>query len=285
MSNPRIWTAAESSITWLPEFPLGVIPSALESQIRVITRGEQVGLEIGSVIGAIPLLNRDTLHIVPKVGAANFFRMLLTVEGLEDRVIKKFSDFASWGAGDAPDAVPALLALSFLSELALIDAEGPRFGRTMQRQVRETPSGKIALRATSRRLRLRSATPFVCDRRVRDFDIPENRVLAAAGWISAGLISKRGILEPWQYALASKWRRSFERRATLSNDLAITARGLAEGKYGGPRGKYAHALTLAQLILGQAGMSQEGRTRVIGDALLLNSASLFGLSRSSWTLT
>lgn len=275
MIKPRIWSAAECSTTWLPEFPLGIVPSALEPQVRIVTRGMATGLEIGGIIGAVPLLNGDTLHIVPKIGPTNFFRMLLTAEGLGDRAPREFNGFASWGADDASDAVPALLARRFLFELALIDAEGPRFGRNLERQVREIPSGRIALLPTVRRLRLRSATPFVCERRVRDFDVPENRVLAAAAGLSAGLISERGTLEPWQSALAFKWRKEFNRPETLHDDLAQTAKGLAVGTYGGPRGKYIHALTLARLILGQAGMSQEGRTRVMGDALLINSAALF----------
>lgn len=275
MSDPRIWTAAECSTTWLPGFPLGILPSALGSQARVVMRGQEVGLEIGGIIGAAPLLNGDTLHIVPKVGPTNFFRMLLTAEGLGDRARREFDGFTSWGAGDSSEAVPALLARRFLSELAMVDADGPRFGRTVERSNREGPSGKIRLRQTVRRLRLRSAAPFVCDRRVRDFDIAENRVLAAAGWVAAGLVSERADLEPWQSSLVFKWRKAFHRPDSLRGDLAETARGLANGEYGGPRGHYVHALTLARLILGQAGMSQEGRTRVMGDALLVNSATLF----------
>ena len=106
-------------------------------------------------------------------------------------------------------------------------------------------------------------------------DIAENRVLAAAGWVAAGLVSERADLEPWQSSLVFKWRKAFHRPDSLRGDLAETARGLANGEYGGPRGHYVHALTLARLILGQAGMSQEGRTRVMGDALLVNSATLF----------
>ena len=275
MRNPRIWTAGECSTTWLQGFPLGIVPSALESQVRVITRGTDTGLEIGGVIGAVSLLNGDTLQIVPKIGPTNFFRMLLTAEGLCDRASRQSEEIASWGVEDAPDAIPTLLARYFLSELALIDAEGPRFGRSVVRLMRESPSGKVALRPTSKRLRLRSSTPFVCDRSVRDFDVPENRVLSAAAWLAAGLISKKGALESWQSSLAFKWRKKFSRPDMLHDDLAETAKGLAVGTYGGPRGKYVHALTLARLILGQSGMSQEGRTRIMGDALLVNSATLF----------
>lgn len=275
MTERRIWTAAECSTTWLQGFPLGILPSVLESQARVVTRGQDVGLEIGGVIGAVPLLNGDTLHIVPKVGPANFFRMLLTAEGLGERAKRDFDGFASWSTEDSADSVPALLARRFFSELALLDADGPRFGRSAERSNREGPSGKIRIRQTVYRLRLRSATPFVCVKRVRDFDIPENRVLAAAGWVAAGLISERTDLEPWQSALVFKWRKAFHRPDILLDDLRETARGLANGAYGGPRGRYVQTLTLARLILGQAGLSQEGRTRVMGDTLLVNSATLF----------
>ncbi len=270
------WTAVESATTWLLGFPLGIVPSSLESQVRVVTRGTEIGLEVGSIIGTVPLLNGDTLNIVPKVGATNFFRMLLTAEGLEERLLnKEFDDFASWGVDDSPDAIPKLLARRFLLALAAIDAEGPRFGRTMQRQLRETASGKIVLRPTVRRLRLHAMSPFVCDRRVRDFNIPENRVLAAAAWTAAGLLSERANLEAWQSTIAFKWKRLFERKETLKEDLMETAEGLVKGEYGGPRGKYINALVLARLILGRAGMSQESRTMIMGDALLVNSATLF----------
>ncbi|MBN9115824.1 MAG: hypothetical protein J0I36_11200, partial [Pandoraea sp.] len=196
-------------------------------------------------------------------------------EGLGNRMSRDFEGFATWGSDDSLDSVPNLLARKFLDELALVDADGPRFGRTSERTNRESASGKILLRQTVRRLRLRSPTPFVCDRNIRDFDIAENRVLASAAWVAAGLVSERGRLEPWQSSLAFKWRKAYHRPDMLASDLAHTAIGLANGAYGGPRGRYVHALTLARLILGQAGLSQEGRTRVMGDALLLNSASLF----------
>lgn len=275
MNAQRVWIAIECSTTWLSGFPLGIVPSVLDSQVRVVTKGADTGLEIGGIIGALPLLNGDTLHIVPKVGPANFFRMLLTAEGLSDRVTREFDSFASWGTANGQNSVPVLLARRFLTELAKLDSEGARFGRTTEHQIRENPSGKISLRPTARRLRLHSSTPFVCERRVRDYNVPENRVLASAAWVSAGLISQQGILEPWQSTLAIKWRKAFSCPTTLRSDLAITAKDLALGNYGGPRGKYASALTLARLILGQAGMSQDGKSQILGDALVVNSASLF----------
>lgn len=90
---------------------------------------------------------------------------------------------------------------------------------------------------------------------------PENRVLASAASVSTALMSQRGALEAWQSALAAKWCDEYLSPETLANDLTETARDLALGSYGGPRGNYVNAITLARLILGQAGMSQEGRTQ------------------------
>lgn len=272
MNAGKVWTVEESSTTWLPGFPLGILPSELASQVRSVTRGGEVGLEVGGVIGTTSLLNGDTLQITPKVGPANFFRMLLTAEGLFDKKREANRQFVSWGIEQDADAVAAVLGRRFLSELAQIEANGPRFERVNTRQLRESPSGKILLGPSVKRMRLHSSKPFECIRRVRTSDVPENRVLAAAARIAAKNLKVR---ENWQLELTFRWQRKFYRPSLLQADLAITAQRLAEGFYGGPRGAYGSGLTLARLILGQAGMSLEGRTRVLGDSLFVNSATLF----------
>lgn len=273
--SAQTWTVTECDTTWLPDFPLGVIPSALDSQVRVITRGKNVGLEVGGVIGSVPLLNGDTLHITPKVGPSNYFRMLLSVEGLYERTARDFDNFAAYEIDPDVVGLPLLLARRFLSELAVVKATGLRFGRSVVRRFRESPAGKLRVTSTHKRLRQRSTTPFVCDLSERDYDIPENRVLAAAAWRAAGLVSEHGQLEAWQSSLVFQCRKAFHRPESMQDDLAMTARGLAEGQYGGPRGRYVSTLTLARLILGQAGISQGDRAETYGDAMLVNSATLF----------
>lgn len=272
MNSGKVWTVEESSTTWVPGFPSGVLPPELASQVRSVSKGAAVGLEVGGVIGAVSLLNGDTLQIVPKVGPTNFFRMLLTAEGLFDKRHEVDRQFVSWGSDQAAEAIAAVLARRFLVELAQIEANGPRFERVSSLQLRESPSGKILLGPSVKRMRLRSAKPFACIRRVRTPDVPENRVLAAAARHAAKSLTER---EAWQQELSSRWQRKFYRLTSLQSDLAITAQRLAEGFYGGPRGAYGSCLTLARLILGQAGISLEGRTRVLGDSLFINSATLF----------
>lgn len=272
MDAGRIWTVRESSTTWLQDFPSAIVPAELASQVRVVTRGRQSGLEVGGIIGAAALLNGDTLQIVPKVGETNFFRMLLTAEGLFDKVREADQQFVSWGASDDAGAATAILARRLLLEVAQIEAAGPRFARVRKVQRMESPSGRIVLGPTIKRLRVRSLQPFECITQVRTFDVAENRVIAAAARLAVQHLKVR---EDWQLKLAARWQRNFYRPGSLQSDLAITAERLARGFYGGPRGAYASGVTLARLILGQAGMSLGREVCVLGDSLFVNSATLF----------
>lgn len=272
MNAGRIWTVRESATTWLQDFPSAIVPGELASQVRVVTRGGQSGLEVGGIIGAVALLNGDTLQIVPKVGQANFFRMLLTAEGLLDRIPNADQQFVSWGADDDPGAAAAILARRLLLVVAQIEAGGPRFARVRVTQHKESPSGRVLPGPSIKRLRLRSMQPFECVTQVRTFDVPENRVIAAA---LRTAIQYLKVHEDWQLALATRWQREFYRPGSLQPDLAVTAERLGRGFYGGPRGTYASGLTLARLILGQAGISLQGEARVLGDSLFVNSATLF----------
>jgi hypothetical protein len=75
-----IWNITECSVDELHDFDLAWLPKGLPPQIRPFRRGNRVGLEIDTLVGSVPLRNGDTLQIKPKVGTANFLRMLLDAE-------------------------------------------------------------------------------------------------------------------------------------------------------------------------------------------------------------
>lgn len=71
------------------------------------------------------------------------------------------------------------------------------------------------------------------------------------------------------------WLRRYQRSRDLAADVAQVRRGFASGSYGGPRDYYRRALMLAQVILGADGLGFAGNARIHGDAILLQTASIF----------
>lgn len=266
----RTWRVWESSTTWLRGFPANALPSGLEASLRVLIRNGDFGLEVGGVVGSVPLANGDTLHIAPKVGPANFYRMLLTAEGLFEELRTPFEDFVSYGLEDE-SSFPQLVANAFVRELREVQSLGLRNTRTKVRAAGPSARGRILPLDTVLRLRLRSELPVVFEERVRDLDVAENRVLAAAGSIAASLI---GSAIPAEKEFLQKFGQRFARPRTLQSDLSEINAGLASGRYMGARGYYVRALTFAKLLLADAGLSQDFDA-VIGDALVVNTASLF----------
>ena len=268
----QVWTARESAITWLSGFKPGWLPSGLETQIRVVGRAEHVGLEVAGVVGAIPLLNGDTLQLTPKVGVLNFFRMLLTAEGLFDDLKNQFNDFVNYASNDDA-ALPHIIAKSYFTQLREVMSSSLKFHRTKVTTSSDFAMGPIEPVQTAMWLRMRHERPVVSKMNIRDYSTPENRILAAAADVGLGYLGYETLKShsPWVTSFSSRFRSP----KTVLDDLAIVNANLSKRRFSGSRGYYVKALTLAKLLLGQNGLAQGSSVDVFADSILLNTATLF----------
>nr|WP_314625424.1 hypothetical protein [uncultured Janthinobacterium sp.] len=267
------WTVRESFTTWLPEFKFEFLPAGLESQIRVVTLRGEVGLEVGGIVGSILLTNGDTLHIIPKVGEINFFRMLLTAEGLYDELKNELPELAAYAVDDS-DSVPAIVARSLLREITKITSLSPRFERRKIYKTGKFAKGRILVLDTKMRMQLRSENPVAYEASVRSFDTAENRVLAEAVLIARSYIAENEENSELLY-VAEKWVYKFSDRRRIIEDISEVSKKISRNYYAGARGYYVRGLTLAKIILGQEGLYQGETSQVLGDSIVVNMANLF----------
>lgn len=268
----KTWFVNENSTTWLDGFNPRVLPNGLEKRIRIITRANAIGLEVGGVVGSVPLHNGETLHIVPKVGRMNFFRMLLTAEGLQDFLTSDFTDFVRYDLSEE-DSIPQLVAKSYLHQISFLQSSSLRFIRSNKIQTGEFASGAVIPLPTVLRLRLKSSKPIVFSERVRNVVTPENRLLAAAA-IRAFEYLNSSYISPDIARTFHFWKKFYDPRC-LTQDLAEVNHSLSKGKYLGSRGYYVKALTIAKLLLSQAGIAQGSIAEIEGDGALINTSHLF----------
>lgn len=258
----------ESSITWLPEFEEKWLPARTHQSIRVVRTQSKVGLEIGNVIGVVPLNNGESLQIVPKVGPINFLRMLLHSEGLYGELQKNFDEFAKYGESNTLSSA-WLAARTLANALTEIDKRSPRFGRQRLSRYGNYVAGKLLPVETATRLLLKSEDPVAYISNERTYDTSENRTLGMAAQVAHSYLQPD---DPGRKA-AARWsklhRKNFHPHDLLSVDKALRSR-----KAGGSRGYYIRALTLAKILLGEAGLSATSGA-IEAEGVLLDSAALF----------
>ena len=266
------WNAIESSITWLPGFQRGLIPSYLADKLRFVVRGSATGIEVGNIIGSVILSNGDTLHIKPKVGELNFFRMLSVCEGLRAELNSDYQEFVGYQENNDV-SLPKLIARRFLHELHHVLKASLRFERTKLIQERQFVEGNILPLQTIKNIRKRKAFPIATVVSVRDFDTAEHRILAEAAKYALSYVDSSN--KNPHIVSAKYWIKRFSGSLRLMQDLAEVNRNLRKSKYAGVRGYYVRTLTLAKVILGQSGFTQGKAEEIYGDAILINSATLF----------
>lgn len=267
-----LWHVIESSTTFLQGFQPGLIPQHLAEKVRYVLKGSATGLEVGNIIGTVALNNGDTLHIRPKVGEVNFFRMLLICEGIASNLAADFDDFAGYESSDETP-VSLLVARRFLYELHYILKASLRFERRKVAQERQFAEGKIMPVKTIRNIQRRAAFPVATLVSIREFDTPEHRILAEAAKRALSYI-KISEITP-HIASAQYWVKRFSGSRSLSQDLAEVNRKLRKSRYTGVRGYYVKTLALAKIILGESGFTQGDAEEIYGDSVLINSATLF----------
>lgn len=147
------------------------------SLVRISQGRENLVLQIGGVIGRLPITQHLALDISPKFSISNLARLLaLSDQSLDRRAgVERLYDFTEWTG-----FLPELLLRSFATELRAIKMEGTH--RNYQRVIREDlPRPKINFRRSEQKFWGRGIpTRAVVERFDFTLDNPSNRILKAA---------------------------------------------------------------------------------------------------------
>jgi 5-methylcytosine-specific restriction endonuclease McrBC regulatory subunit McrC len=272
----RFWDIRESATNTVEGFQIEWLPPQAYDYITPKLRGTRAGntviqLEAASYVGTLPLLNGDTLRIIPRVGEAAFWRMLLLSEGLTEVMRREFDELARASITDS-GAAPwhSLLARSFLLQLQNIEKNSFRADR--HRVTKRLPSarGRVRLLPTVTALKKREPAPVLCTFKEKTYDTAEHRTLAAA----AGRLLTIGSIGEGNRAVAIRWAKKLPRRLRQS-DLDQVMVALRTYRYTGPRSYYIPALTMARLLLADAGIAFEEQPAIEAEAMLTNVRTLF----------
>jgi len=264
--------AKEGEITWLPGLHVSDIPHPLPKGINVHLRRGELGLEAQGLVGAIPLLNGDTLQVVPKIGRVNFFRLLFKAEGFQQDLEREYDAFVSYSV-DEDENIDSIVARQLMFSAAEIMKRSPQQGRVRRRCEGMFAAGQMDVVSTALNIACRKQEPVTYFIKERTLDISENRVLTEAivrAWLTLGE-TDRVELRPVQ----ERWLSRFPRSQNLDVDLEQVEQGFASGRYGGARDYYRRALMLARIVLGSHGLGLSEVAVVEGDAILLNTADIF----------
>ena len=262
----------EGETTWFSDLEPSVLPFPLPSGIRIHLRREEFGIEVQGLVGAIPLLNGDTLQITPKIGNVNFFRLLFKAEGFQRDLEREYEEFVSYSF-DADENVDLLVARQLIISIGEIVSLSPQVGRSTQRKSGVFAAGRIDAAATALRIAQRNPEPVVFDVKEKTVDIAENRIITEAVVRAWPMLSK---LDQTRFGpVREKWMSRFPRSRAVSRDLEEIENRFAAGRYGGSRDYYRKALMLSQIILASNGLGFDDAATVQGDAILLNTPDVF----------
>jgi 5-methylcytosine-specific restriction enzyme subunit McrC len=213
-------------------------------------------------------LNGDALQITPKINQINFLQMLFVCEGILRELKREFQEFVGYQRDEDAAAPQKLFARRFAADLAQIHSRSLRFKRQSANHYGYSAKGRIKIAETVLNIRSGNSRPVVSTVKVRSYDTAENRLLAAAA------ARARKHLDQPEWAI-EWWVERFGNNRELSSDLTEVNGRLRSGYYRGSRGYYIRTLTLAKIILGQSGVMQGSFDEILGDSVLLNTATLF----------
>ena len=269
----RIWAVYEDRDTELVGFSLGwLYPSTFRYVTVRSDTHARLSLRANGYVGVLPLLNGDSLRLLPKIGMRAFGRLITVSQSLDRALDHQFRQFVQLGYNDADDVEWLdLLARSFLRQLATIDIESRAFGRVEKRSRFPYARGRVDATQTSLAVARGDAAPVLCRFKMRTHDVLENRYLALAAWH----VTRSHRLSAQERRVALRWAASFDINLTLGEKMKVVTE-LRRGHYEGSRAYYVPALTLAYLLTsGGASVELAGSEVVQGEPVLLNSANLF----------
>lgn len=262
----------EGGITWLPGLSLSDIPHPLPKGIHIHIRREEIGLEIQGLVGAIPLLNGDTIQIIPKIGRVNFLRLLFKAEGFQRDLDREFDDFVKYSVEDDQN-IASFVACQLMVSADEIIKRSPKQGRVKRRREGLFAIGQLDAMATALNIASHKSEPIVYYAKERTPDIPENRVITEAilrGWLMLDETERDRFR-----SIREKWLGRFARAKKLWADLEHVEQGFASARYGGPRDYYRKALMLSQIVLGSNGLGFNEAATIEGDSVLLRADDIF----------
>lgn len=147
------------------------------SLVRVSQGREHMVLQIGGVIGRLPITESLALDISPKFPISNLARLLaLSDQSLDRKVgVERLYDFTEWSG-----FLPELLLRSFATELSAMKMEGTH--RDYRRATREDiPRPKLNFRRSEQKFWGRGiATRAIVEGFEFTLDNPTNRIIKAA---------------------------------------------------------------------------------------------------------
>ena len=262
----------EDKVTWLTGVSHADFPQPWPSSISIAVRSTGIGVEPHGVVGAVPLLNGDTIQILPKIGRISFFRLFVAAGGLQQELEREFEEFVPYTIDDESN-IDSLVARQLFISARDILRRSPQIGRALRRRNGSFAKGRIDARATAYNLSARRREPVVFSTRERTYDIPENRVLTEALVRALPLLTDpdREDLEP----ICHRWLSLFARSSDILSDLESVGHSFARMQYGGSRDYYRKPLMLAEVVLGSSGIGIGQDALIEGDSVLLNTATVF----------
>lgn len=257
-----LW-AREGATTWFHDLRSEDFPRPLPHSITLHGREGAVGVEVNGVCGSLPLRTGGSLHIAPKIGGANFLRMLASVAG-----ITQWSVGAEYGRADEA-TLAEMVVRRFVVAAAEAWRQSLRPVRTTRRCVGAHPSGRLDVVATQLRMDEGRLAPFVGTSKVRTHDTAENRLIAISlrrAWDLLEPALQRqydGVVECWSGVVTP---------SEIDQDLAELLR--RPPRPGGARWYYDELLALAQVLLGVGGIAPAG-SGISADVTLIDTARVF----------
>ena len=214
-----IHQAIEGQVTWLPGVSHNDIPYPWPSSISIRVRSTGLGVVPQGVVGTVPLLNGDTIQILPKIGRVSFFRLFVTAGGLQQELKREFDEFVLYSLDDESDIDSLVARHLYLAALDILRL-GSQIGRVHRRREGSFAMGRIDARATAFNIAAHRREPVAFWSRERTYDIPENRILTEAITQALPLLAK-----PDRDAFAHVYRRWLS-RFTRSRNLIADLGGL-----------------------------------------------------------
>lgn len=269
----EVWTVVEDQATPVPGFQVDWLPDSAFKYLTPLVRGSRVSLDVGPYSGLIPLRSGATLRVEPKIGPRAFGRMVFVSEGLDTATRREFEEFVNLGADDSGQTPwTRVLARSFAGQLRSIEKRSlaPRRVSTLRRL--QHARGRLLPEKTALSLARRDSHPVHAVLRNKTYDTAEHSVLSlAAERVMASAVD----VDAGSARILAAWANRLKNASVSRSDLESVVRGLNRRLYAGPRAYYAPALTMAQLILAGAGISLESAVQVAGDAVLVETSTVY----------
>lgn len=256
----------EASTTYIDNLSLQSLPSTIPAQIKFVKNKGKIGIEVGNVVGLVPLGNGDSIRILPKYKGINIVEMMLYVQGITNKH-KESKIGEQFDLGENLPRVELFVQV-FLRDLRVIEERSLKFERKKENLQSKYAKGSVNWCRTLINIKRKKESPIETKMHVQSFDIPENYLLAAA--------AKKAIKYTAKYSndwiLLNKWIQRFG-EIDVSKLFRSIDKKLIQDRISGARSYYRNAVISAKVILGYYGIDLG--ENIEGDAILVNTPELY----------